>query len=314
MENLAIAVDLGGTHIRGAVVNEKRGFLHEVNELTPAGENRETVLNKIFFIIDRLMQKAESKILGIGIGTPGIVDPATGGIIGASPNIADWPGTPLRRILEGRYHLPVEVCNDVNAITLGEFYFGDYKTGGDFACLALGTGVGIGIILDGFLFAKAHELGHTVVNFNGPQCSCGRYGCVEAYTSGTWIFKHYQNLKKGNFPSGDGNNNAKIVFDRYQSGDTEAQEVINNFISALSSVMANIILSFSIPNFIIAGGVSQSLPLFQERLFQEVQKRSISRLNGQIKIYQERLGNRAGILGVASLLFKKIPRGCKEPE
>ncbi len=303
MKMMAIGIDLGGTNIRGALVNKEGELVEQYSEFTPAKEGRSAVIKKICLVIDYLMNKNKN-ILGIGIGTPGIIDQNTGNIIGASPNIVDWVGTPLRKILEERYRLRIELNNDVNAITMGEFCFGGGNLiSQDLACIALGTGVGIGIILNGAIFKNAHELGHMVIDFDGPRCGCSRQGCVEVYTSGTWILKNYRKLIEESGLSHEGDS-AKIVFDKYQAGDIHARGIISNFINALSSLMANIILSFSVTNFIITGGVSQSLPLFKEQLLEEARKRSISHLNNQITIRKGTLGERAGILGAVSLVFK----------
>ena len=305
MEKFVIAVDLGGTNIRGALVDEKGRFVAQCSKLTPAVQGRDAVIEQILLVIDQL-KKENKKVCGIGIGTPGIIDYATGSIIGASPNIVDWPGTPLGSILREKYHLPVEVDNDVNAITLGEFYGHSEKKLKNFACIVLGTGVGIGIVLNGDIFKNAHELGHMSINFDGPKCGCGRQGCVEAFCSGTWIVSHYCNLIGGKVTDSNQRMTAGEVFDQYQKGDTQAKKVVEDFINGLASGMANIILAFSITDFVITGGVSRSFHLFQEQLLAEVHKRSISHLNSHIMIRQGTFNDQSGILGMASLIFKKI--------
>ena len=295
MEKLAIGIDLGATEIKGALVDETGKFIDQRNEPTPATKGRESVIDKICLVIDNLIPK-NKEILGIGIGTPGIVDPKTGNIIGASPNIIDWPGTPLGSILKNHYKLPVEVDNDVNTTTLGELHFGNVTSVRDLACIVIGTGVGIGIVLNGEIFRKAHELGHMIVKFDGPMCKCGRQGCVEAFISGTGISNNYYRLTEETI-------SAKMIFNKSQDNDPNAMKVVDDFVNAFGSAMANIVLSFFITDFIITGGVARSLDVFQDRLLSEAGKRSISPLSDQIKIKQ---GNKhSGILGASSLIFRK---------
>ena len=124
-------------------------------------------------------------------------------------------------------------------------------------------------------------------------------------SSGPWIIKNYHHWE------GDNNNiseeaiTTQIVFDKFKEGDPCARKVVDDFIKAISSAMANIILAFSITDFIVTGGVSKSFPIFHRQLIQEVRKRSISHLNNQIDIKRGILNDSAGIMGAASLIFKK---------
>ncbi len=297
----ALGIDLGGQSIKGAVVDRAGRFKDELCLTTPAEQGREAVVKSIFSVVDGLI-KNNKKISGIGIGTPGIIDQKTGDVIGASPNIKDWIGTPLKRLLYERYKTNIKVDNDVNAITMGEYFFGNVGKVDDLACIAIGTGIGIGVIIDKKLFRRSHEMGHTIVDFDGPTCGCKRQGCLESIVSAVGLVQQY---KLGR------NNEAKeeitpeFIFRRgLKENDPYANKIIDNFISALASVMVNMILSFSITNFIITGGVSHSLPLFKNRLIREILGRSISHLR-KVTINRGLLDNHAGILGAASLVFSE---------
>jgi len=298
---LAIGIDLGGSSIKGGLLDKKGEFIAQCHEPTPATEGRDAVLNKIFLVVECLLSK-DNDCSGIGVGTPGIIDQESGDIIGASPNIKNWVGTPLRSILAERYKTTVEVDNDVNSIAMGEFYFGDTQSEKDLACIAIGTGVGIGIILDKKLFRRSHEMGHTIVNLEGLKCGCGRSGCVESIVSARGLVTQYRALAA----PADKIIKPETIFDEYKQKHPTAQQVVNDFIRTLASSIVNIVLAFSVTDFIISGGLSHSLPIFKEQLLEEVKKRSISHLNEKIKIKQGSIDDHAGILGAASLIFSKI--------
>jgi len=298
MRRLAIGIDLGGTNIKGALVDEAGRFVAELTEHTPAEKGREAVISAIYLVIERLMAHSRD-VTGIGIGTPGIVS-QSGEIIGASPNIVNWVGTSLKSRVTERYDVPVEVENDAQAITMGEFYFGGNNS--DMVCIALGTGIGIGIILDGRLFRQAHETGHMIVNYDGLVCGCMRKGCMEAYASATGLVHHYQTLsgRKEEVVTPKG------IFDKFQQGEKAAKMVVDDFVRALGAGMANFVLTLSVTNFVIAGGVSHSFPLFRKRLLEEARSHSISHLNDKITIREGTLGKHAGILGAVSLVFNSV--------
>jgi len=169
----------------------------------------------------------------------------------------------------------------VNLVTLGEYHFGNHQFSNDnLACIVLGTGTGIGIILNGQLFRQAHELGHMAVKFDGRKCtSCGRSGCLEAYCSGNGLQNYYQELFKEKGLSIPETISVQEIFNGYKMRESIATVIVVDFIQALSCAMANILLAFSITNFVIAGGISASFSVFQDQVKIHSKTRTMSNLS-----------------------------------
>ena len=194
MNKKAIAVDIGGTSIQIACVDEVEGILKNLTIPTEADKGGEDILKRIGDEIEIMIDK---DILGIGIGTAGQID--NDGVIRSAANIKNWTGLKVKDILEDRFKLPVRIVNDVQAMALGEMVYGyNYP---DMISLALGTGVGGAIITNGQLYrgsnGSAGELGHTTLIPFGVPCGCGSVGCVERYISGPALERmYYEKTKK----------------------------------------------------------------------------------------------------------------------
>ena len=189
---LVVAVDLGGTQIRTAVLQGAK-LLSRVGYLT--GENRtpESVIPRLYNAVQQALDEAHvtlDQIAGIGIAAPGPLDNRTG-IIYSPPNMPGWNDIPLRDLFYERYQVPTYVENDANAAGLGEFMFGAGRGCRNIVYLTISTGIGGGIIIDGKLVegtsGTAGELGHMTIDWRGVRCRCGNIGCLEAMASGTSI-------------------------------------------------------------------------------------------------------------------------------
>ena len=194
MSNFAIGVDLGGTNLRIAAVDEDAHLLEKVTLGTKVALGRDHVLNDMCEAIQHLSQKyqANARLLGVGIGVPGIIDMHTG-MVRESPNLPGWSDYPVRDEIEKRLQAPVILENDANVAALGEKWLGAGRHVGDMAMLTLGTGVGGGVILNGKIWhgmtGMAGEFGHMTVEAEGQQCGCGNRGCVEQYASATAVVR-----------------------------------------------------------------------------------------------------------------------------
>jgi predicted NBD/HSP70 family sugar kinase len=165
---------------RGAVLDLDGSILHRA-EVPLAGSTGEEAAAKVLALAGRLVRKATAPLLGIGVGSPGIVDLA--GVVLSAPNLG-WVGEPLQAQLAERFGVPAVVVNDANAAVLAEHSFGEAD--GDMMLIKIGHGVGAGLLLGGSpLFGSrfaAGEIGHVVVDSDGDLCSCGKRGCLE-----TWL-------------------------------------------------------------------------------------------------------------------------------
>ena len=194
MSNFAIGVDLGGTNLRIAAVDDQGRLMEKVTLGTKTVLGRDHVLNEMCEAIRSASDKykGSGKLLGVGIGVPGIIDMQTG-MMRDSPNLPGWSEYPVRNEIEKRLGAPVILENDANAAAFGEKWLGAGRHVGDMAMLTLGTGVGGGLVLNGKIWhgmtGMAGEFGHMTVDPEGQLCGCGNRGCLEQYASATAIMR-----------------------------------------------------------------------------------------------------------------------------
>jgi glucokinase len=282
----AIGVDLGGTNLRIAVVDEHGQLLEKVTTGTQVKRGRDAVIVEMTTAIQELEAKfkGSSQLLGVGIGVPGIIDKRTG-MLRESPNLPGWDDYPVRDEIERRLNTPVVLENDANAAALGENWLGAAKGMDDMCMVTLGTGVGGGIVLSGRIWhgmtGMAGELGHMTIDPNGPRCACGNYGCVEAFSSATAVVRMAREaIAAGNAPalermaaSTDVEFSAKGVHNLAVQGDRPAQAIFSKVGWALGILMANVVNALNLHMYVIGGGVSAAWPSFSGAMFDEVFKR-----------------------------------------
>lgn len=313
----AIGVDLGGTNLRIAAVSEDGQLLEKVTTGTQVKRGREAVVAEMTAAIQALAAKFQngSKLLGVGIGVPGIIDKRTG-MLRESPNLPGWDDYPVRDDIESRLKTPVILENDANAAALGENWLGAAKGMDDMCMITLGTGVGGGIVLRGRIWhgmtGMAGELGHITIDPNGPKCGCGNHGCVEVFASATAVLRMAQEaIAAGNAPelaalkeSRDVEFSAKAINNLALQGDRPAIEIFRKMGWALGVLLADMVNAFNLHMYVIGGGVSAAWPSFSPALFDEIFARCM--------VYaatapDEVRGTRAG----ASADLRPLPSGKK---
>ena len=190
-----IGCDLGGTNIKGAIVDSEQGIVFGVKSIkTLSHEGHDAVIDRIANLALDMVRESginPAEILGIGVGLPGAINSKIGLSVFMT-NLPDhWINVPVANIIQQKTGYPAFLLNDVNAITWGELRFGAGRNASSMVCMALGTGIGGGIVIDGNLVlgrtGAAGELGHMIVEPNGTRCNCGGYGCLETYASGPAI-------------------------------------------------------------------------------------------------------------------------------
>ena len=261
----------------------------------------------------RLLNADIKSVEGIGVGCPGSVS-SKDGTIDYLPNLG-WENVAIRDMLKKHFNLPVEVSNDANVATLGEVLYGAAK-GEDVAVMfTLGTGVGGGMVINGKLFeggwSRGAELGHTTLFLDGEQCTCGRRGCVECYTSATALIKQTKNAmlinkesKMWDFVNGDINKvDGRTAFECAKQGDKTANAVVDRYVSYLGESMLNVFNVFRPHAFIIGGGISGQGEYLIDKLKAYCEKFDYGYKDApRTKILTATLGNDAGIIGAAALL------------
>jgi len=287
MTSYSIGVDLGGTNLRIAAVNDQGKLLEKVTLGTQVALGRDRVVNDMCTAIQQVAGKHRDsgELLGIGIGVPGIIDMKTG-MVHESPNLPDWADYPARDEIERRLKTRVILENDANAAAFGEKWLGAAREFDDMAMLTLGTGVGGGLVLGGHVWhgmtGMAAEFGHTTVEPNGALCGCGNRGCLEAYASATAVVRMAREaIASGaatvlaRHASSDPEFNAKVVYNLAIQGDEEARRVFRQVGRALGIVLSDLVNSLNLPIYVVGGGVSNAWDAFAPSIFEELHRRSM---------------------------------------
>ena len=310
-----IGIDLGGTNIVAGVVDEQYNILAKASTKTNCPRPDREIARDMAKMAIQAVENAKltmEQIEWIGIGTPGIAN-SRDGIIEYSNN-QGYVNTPMVKYIQEDIDKPVFVENDANAAAYGEFVAGAAKGANNAVCITLGTGVGGGIIIDGKIYAGSNfagaEIGHTVISVDGPQCTCGRKGCFEVFSSATGLIRMTKESMAKNPDSSmhklvaerSGKVSARIAFDAMRMGDAAAKAVVDDYIKYLAAGITNTINTFQPDILCIGGGVCNEgdallLPV-KELVAKEVYTRN-SKQNTQIVI--AKLGNDAGIIGAAFL-------------
>ncbi len=313
-QKYAIGVDLGGTSIKLGIVSETGKLINKLSVKTEAEKGPEKVIQKITHSIHELTQHSKYKIKGIGIGCPGVVTPGKG-IVEKPPNFPGWDKVNIGKIITREFNKPVFVDNDANAAAIGELTFGSGKKYNSFIMITLGTGVGGGIVIDKKIyhgdFGAAGEIGHISIDYNGPKCNCGSYGCIEAYAGNQYLRERVrEKLKK--HPESKmwkliENDLSKVsprnIQEAAEQGDEFATSVINELGFNLGAAFTSLCNVLDISVFIIGGGISGfGKPLF-DAIRKTILQRVMAPIRPRVRVLPAKLKNDAGIKGASALVF-----------
>jgi len=310
-----IGCDLGGTNLRAAIVDIETGNVFQQKNIpTLAREGHDAVMKRMADLFLELIQSAgmvRDEIGGIGIGVPGVLDLEKGEVL-FLPNLpGTWPHVPLGDTITKFTGLPTLLLNDVRAITYGEWRFGAGSGVDTVAVFAIGTGIGGGLILNGKLHlgigGTAGELGHMSIDFNGPRCGCGNYGCVETYASGPAIaamgmkaVSQGLTTRIADLSQYDLNRITTVLIARAaHEGDEIAKNIYEKAGFALGVAAANICVAIGPRRIVLGGGVSQAGDLLLEPMRRTMRERVSVMPIEQVEVVQSRLGDNAGVIGVA---------------
>jgi glucokinase len=306
----ALGVDIGGTKINAGLVSAQGEVLHAVSVSTLAGEAN--TVERVVLAIGNLLKEIQQvhpdlSLRGIGVGSAGQIEWETGTVRSASDLIPGYAGTPLKSILQEHFQLPVIVDNDVNVLALTEKYVGAGQGVAHFLCLALGTGVGGALMVDGRLVHGAWggggELGHMSVDFGGIPCVCGGIGCLEQYASGTSIAKRMRE-KLAALGVVEDTVDSREVFARWQLGDPVATELMDETVAARGAAIASLIHMFNPTLIVIGGGVSEAGEQLFVELRKEVSRRAMPAMWGGVRLEPAYRGNWSGMIGAALQLWE----------
>jgi len=303
----AIGVDLGGTNLRVALVSDEGEIARKIKKASSEG-----VFNSLLETIEEVMQ---GDIAGIGLGVAGLIDRKNGRVF-SSPNYRPVEGLDLIEGIQRKFNLPVYLENDANVAALGEKVSGAGKNFENFILVTLGTGIGGGIIYRGELLDVSAEIGHMSINAEAEKCPCGNIGCLENYASArAMIAKAVAMLEKGAESMLKNCCNGSIYKitpeDIYKSaleGDTLSREILRDAGRALGVGLASLINILSPEAIILAGGLIGAWNIYVQEAIREASRRAFKDVFEAVKIIPSSLGDDAGIVGAASLVFMKTAK------
>lgn len=301
--NHVFAVDLGGTHLRTAAIDEDGNIHHRTKSLTPDASQPDEIVRAITDAA-RACER-EVSIASTCVAVPGTVD-VEAGVVLTIPNVSSLKGFNLAGALQSELRHPVVIENDANAAAMGEMWKGAGRGTRTMVCITLGTGVGGGIILDGKLWrgvdGSAGEIGHTSIEpHGGVVCGCGSEGCLEVYASATAIVRM---MKQTDSPLRDVEHlTAERIYRAAQEGDQPAIDVfawMGEYLGIGLAILVNILNPEMI---VIGGGVANAWELFGERAIKEMRGRAFPLPGSRVKVKPAECGDNAGLLGAASVAF-----------
>jgi len=312
-----MGVDIGGTKIATAIATTCGEIVVRRRNPTQAQSGPDAVINNVLITMEEIMASAKinpSQLLGIGIAVAGIIDGNNGKVI-FSPNLPGWHEVPLGDIVQQRFGAPVYMGNDATIAALGEWHFGLKREVANLIYITISTGIGGGIIANGKLYTgacgAAGEIGHMIIDVNGPLCSCGNIGCWEALASGTALAREAaKQIAEGaetsiaELTGGDISKiDARIVFLAAKQGDELAKELISRLGYYFGIGLVNLVNIFNPELILVGGGVAKMGDLLFQPAIKVVRERAFDTLANTVEIKPAILGDDSGVLGaVASVL------------
>jgi predicted NBD/HSP70 family sugar kinase len=308
-----ISVDLASHEFQGAVVNLRGQIIHKAC-LRVGDSKGDDALNLVFELVDTLIAHATIPIIGIGIGSPGLIDPSSG-TVDYAVNL-DWRDLPLAQLIRERYNLPVHVANNSQAAAFAETTFGIHRDLPNMIVIKIGRGIAARIVINGQPFfgdgPYAGEIGHVVVKENGDQCACGKHGCLETVASSRVILKRAQNIALQN-PSSILNQLAEdpcsitldIVRQACLLGDPQVNQLIDEVSSYLGMAIANLVCAINIKQVMIAGIITELGDVLINSLERQLSQHTLSSLAKETHIETSQLGKDIVIQGISALLIQR---------
>lgn len=306
---MLIGIDVGGTNLVAAKVKDSGEILEKISIPVNRSASAEQLCETL---IGLARQAAKEDVIdAVGIGFPGLVDNESG-IVLQTPNMP-FSNTPFRKLFQEQWNVPVYMGNDANCAAIGEYWAGAAKGRETAMMITLGTGIGGGLVIGGKLYAGfaggGMEVGHMVIDPNGPTCGCGRKGCFEQFASATALIREAKTQMQKNQDSllweacceRIENLQGVHVFRAAGEGDPTAQKVLDTYINYLAMGLANLINILQPEVICLGGGISNAQDdLFLTPLREQVKKYVFDK-NADLCLERAKLGNDAGLVGAAML-------------
>ncbi len=323
-----IGVDIGGTFIKMGLFDEKGGQ-HGFERLpSNASGPPEALLQNLVQACRNLTaaaQKAQGRVLAVGLGVAGKLDTREGRVV-FSPNLPNMEGFPLAPRLQEALEIPVVMENDANVFGLGERWAGQGRDVSNWIGVTLGTGVGGCLVADGALWLGDQlgfvgEIGHMIIDPQGPLCACGQTGCLEAHASGSALVRDMTKAFQHGTPMPSWIEEAILgksltaehVFQAAQTGNPQARDLFRRMGWALGLALGNLFTFLGIQTAIVGGGVSQAWPMFFPFLMETLHTTYRMLDSARIKVYRSPLAAQAPLYGAAHLAWKALSEDSKTP-
>jgi glucokinase len=299
-----VGIDFGGTNLRGGLVDSRGFIVKRAAVLTAASEGKDKVISRIVSLAQKL---SAGEAFPVGVASPGPIDSSTG-VLYNPPNLPGWGVVDLRKELAGRLNREVYVQNDANMTAFGEFCHGAGRGARSMLCLTVGTGIGSGLILDGHLYTGEHglaaELGHTVIDLNGPVCGCGNRGCLESFAAAKGMVRQVRNLiaagEKTALQAVEDELTAELIGSAAAGGDAVAVKALRRTGTYLGVAISNTLALLDIALVVLGGGIANAGELLLEPIRDAVNATLIDSDLRRPKIVPSELGDDAAILGISS--------------
>ncbi len=309
-----IGIDVGGTNVKIALVNEKGGIVYSNSIPTRAEMGYEYTVNSMKEAIRELLKETNTDakdIEGMGFGFPGQID-CQNGVVRLAPNIPGWVDVPIAEIMEKEFGITTRVDNDVRCAALGELNFGAGVGCENLICITVGTGIGSGLIINGKLVRGASnaagEIGHIKLDMTGgPLCGCGDRGCLEAFASGPSIVAMAEEYIKGGKSTkyrelANPDITPYVVSVAAQEGDPVAKRIFTIMGEYIGVGLASVVNLLNPEKIIIGGGVAAAGDILMNPIKETLVKRAMPISGAAVEVVPAQLGNTAGVIG-ASLLI-----------
>jgi len=311
-----IGIDVGGTNVKIALVDEKGKIIYSNSVPTYAKMGYEYTVNNIKQSIRDLMKETrtdEKTIEAIGFDFPGQVDYKKG-IVKLAPNIPGWVNVPIAKMIEDEFGIHTRIDNDVRCATLGELNFGAGKGCENFVCITIGTGIGSGLVINGKLVRGASnaagEIGHIKLKAkDGAICGCGDTGCLEAYASGPAIVAMAQDYIKGGkstkfreLAGVDGEITPYLVAKATEANDPVAKRIFEIIGEYIGIGLTSVVNLLNPEKIIVGGGVAECGELILDPIRRTIKNRAMVIAGEAVEVVPALLGNSAGVIGASMLI------------
>jgi len=306
-----IGIDLANSEFRGAIINLRGNIVYRLS--LPVNDRKgQSALELVYELIDNLIAAAVRPLAGIGLGTPGLLNPDLG-VVRQAVNL-DWQNLPLRDLLAERYQLPVYIANDSQVAALGEYIFGHRQKLQNLVVIKVGRGVGSGIVIGGQLHFGdefgAGEIGHVGVVSNGELCRCGNTGCLETVVSSRILINRAKTIMQQNpqsllhrFAATPADVTTDVILQAFNAGDVELRQVIAEMGRYLGIAVANLVGILNIKNIVIGGSLARFGDTLLEAIRQEMHLRVQPTQASETLVEATHLDTDIVIFGAAALLL-----------